>query len=44
MVFSDERLENYPDVPTAAEVGIVPPLDELYLWEGFLHLLGWIAR
>lgn len=40
MVFNDTRLENYPDVPTAAEVGIAPPLNELYLWGGFFAPAG----
>lgn len=34
MVFNNERLENFPDVPTAAEAGIEAPLNELYLWGG----------
>ena len=40
MVFNNERLENYPDVPTAAEVGIEAPLDELYLWGGLFAPAG----
>ncbi|MEM6849403.1 MAG: tripartite tricarboxylate transporter substrate binding protein, partial [Pseudomonadota bacterium] len=40
MVFNDARLENYPDVPTAAEVGIEAPLDELYLWGGLFAPAG----
>ncbi|MEM7694170.1 MAG: tripartite tricarboxylate transporter substrate binding protein [Pseudomonadota bacterium] len=40
VVFADERLENYPDVPTAAEVGIEAPLDELYLWGGLFAPAG----
>ncbi|ABV95928.1 conserved hypothetical protein (plasmid) [Dinoroseobacter shibae DFL 12 = DSM 16493] len=40
MVFNDERLENYPDVPTAAEAGIEPPLNELYLWGGLFAPAG----
>ncbi|MGR3513587.1 MAG: Bug family tripartite tricarboxylate transporter substrate binding protein [Paracoccaceae bacterium] len=40
MVFNDERLENYPDVPTATEVGIAPPLNELYLWGGLFAPAG----
>lgn len=32
MVFNSERLASMPDVPTAAEVGIASPLNELYLW------------
>lgn len=34
VVFNNERLESLPDVPTAAEVGIDAPLNELYLWGG----------
>lgn len=34
MAFSAERLESFPDVPTATEVGIEAPLNELYLWGG----------
>lgn len=34
MVFNNERVESFPDVPTATEVGIEPPLNELYLWGG----------
>ncbi|WP_424974740.1 Bug family tripartite tricarboxylate transporter substrate binding protein [Dinoroseobacter sp. S124A] len=40
MVFNDERLENYPDVPTAAEAGIEAPLNELYLWGGLFAPAG----
>ena len=40
MVFNDTRLENYPDVPTAAEVGIAAPLNELYLWGGLFAPAG----
>ncbi len=40
MVFSDERLENFPDVPTATEVGIEAPLNELYLWGGLFAPAG----
>jgi len=40
MVFNSERLESFPDVPTAAEVGIKPPLDELYLWGGLFAPAG----
>lgn len=40
MVFNDTRLENYPDVPTATEVGIEPPLNELYLWGGLFAPAG----
>ena len=34
VVFNNERLSSMPDVPTAAEVGIAAPLNELYLWGG----------
>jgi tripartite-type tricarboxylate transporter receptor subunit TctC len=34
VVFNSERLESMPDVPTATEVGIAAPLNELYLWGG----------
>ncbi|MBM2321822.1 MULTISPECIES: tripartite tricarboxylate transporter substrate binding protein [Marivita] len=34
VIFADERSAAYPDVPTATEVGIAPPLNELYLWGG----------
>jgi tripartite-type tricarboxylate transporter receptor subunit TctC len=40
MVFNDERLETYPDVPTATEVGIEAPLNELYLWGGLFAPAG----
>jgi tripartite-type tricarboxylate transporter receptor subunit TctC len=40
IAFSDTRLENFPDVPTAAEVGIAAPLDELYLWGGLFAPAG----
>lgn len=40
MVFNSERLENFPDVPTAAEVGIDAPLNELYLWGGLFAPAG----
>ncbi|MEL7213181.1 MAG: tripartite tricarboxylate transporter substrate binding protein [Pseudomonadota bacterium] len=40
MTFNAERLENYPDVPTATEVGIEPPLNELYLWGGLFAPAG----
>ena len=40
MVFNDERLDTYPDVPTAAEAGIEAPLDELYLWGGLFAPAG----
>lgn len=34
VVFNNERLESMPDAPTATEVGIAAPLNELYLWGG----------
>lgn len=40
MVFNDERVENFPDVPTATEVGIEAPLNELYLWGGLFAPAG----
>ena len=40
MVFNKERVESFPDVPTAAEVGIEPPLNELYLWGGLFAPAG----
>ncbi len=40
MVFNSERLESYPDVPTAKEAGIDAPLDELYLWGGLFAPAG----
>lgn len=40
MVFNSERLESFPDVPTAKEVGIAAPLDELYLWGGLFAPAG----
>lgn len=40
VVFNAERLENFPDVPTAAEVGIEAPLNELYLWGGLFAPAG----
>lgn len=40
MVFNSERLENFPDVPTATEVGIEAPLNELYLWGGLFAPAG----
>ncbi|WP_299369403.1 tripartite tricarboxylate transporter substrate binding protein [uncultured Tateyamaria sp.] len=40
MVFNSQRLENYPDVPTATEVGIEAPLNELYLWGGLFAPAG----
>lgn len=40
MVFNAERLESFPDVPTAAEAGIAAPLNELYLWGGLFAPAG----
>ncbi len=40
VTFNAERLEAYPDVPTATEVGIEPPLNELYLWGGLFAPAG----
>lgn len=40
MVFNSERLENFPNIPTATEVGIQPPLNELYLWGGLFAPAG----
>jgi tripartite-type tricarboxylate transporter receptor subunit TctC len=40
VVFNNERLASMPDVPTAAEVGIAAPLDELYLWGGLFAPAG----
>lgn len=40
MAFNSERLDNFPDVPTATEVGIKPPLNELYLWGGLFAPAG----
>ena len=39
-VFNNARLENFPDVPTATEVGIEAPLNELYLWGGLFAPAG----
>jgi len=39
-VFAAERLPSLPDVPTAAEAGIEPPLNELYLWGGLFAPAG----
>jgi tripartite-type tricarboxylate transporter receptor subunit TctC len=33
-VFNDKRLDSMPNVPTMTEIGIKPPLNELYLWGG----------
>jgi tripartite-type tricarboxylate transporter receptor subunit TctC len=40
MVFNADRVENFPDVPTATEVGIEAPLNELYLWGGLFAPAG----
>ncbi|MEO0387111.1 MAG: tripartite tricarboxylate transporter substrate binding protein [Pseudomonadota bacterium] len=40
VAFNAERLENFPDTPTAAEVGIAAPLNELYLWGGLFAPAG----
>jgi tripartite-type tricarboxylate transporter receptor subunit TctC len=40
VVFNKERLASFPDVPTAAEVGIAAPLNELYLWGGLFAPAG----
>ncbi|MEH6522952.1 Bug family tripartite tricarboxylate transporter substrate binding protein [Sulfitobacter sp.] len=40
VVFNSERLDSMPDVPTAAEVGIAAPLNELYLWGGLFAPAG----
>lgn len=40
MVFNAERLDGFPDVPTATEVGIAAPLNELYLWGGLFAPAG----
>lgn len=40
VAFNSERLANFPDVPTASEVGINPPLNELYLWGGLFAPAG----
>lgn len=40
VVFNSERLSNFPEVPTAAEVGIAAPLNELYLWGGLFAPAG----
>jgi tripartite-type tricarboxylate transporter receptor subunit TctC len=40
VVFNSARLESMPDVPTAAEVGIAAPLNELYLWGGLFGPAG----
>ena len=40
VVFNKDRLASFPDVPTAAEVGIEAPLNELYLWGGLFAPAG----
>ncbi len=40
MVFNSERLDHLPDLPTAREVGVEAPLDELYLWGGLFAPAG----
>lgn len=40
VAFNSERLASMPDVPTATEIGIQPPLNELYLWGGFFAPAG----
>lgn len=40
MVFNNERVETLPDVPTASEIGIEAPLNELYLWGGLFAPAG----
>ncbi|PYG26700.1 tripartite tricarboxylate transporter substrate binding protein [Pelagimonas varians] len=40
VVFNDARVENFPNVPTATEVGIEAPLNELYLWGGLFAPAG----
>ena len=40
MVFNKDRVESFPDVPTATEVGIEAPLNELYLWGGLFAPAG----
>lgn len=40
VAFNSERLENFPDTPTAAEIGIEAPLNELYLWGGLFAPAG----
>lgn len=40
LVFNDKRLDSMPDVPTATEVGIEAPLNELYLWGGLFAPAG----
>ena len=40
MVFNSERIDSFPDVTTATEVGIEAPLNELYLWGGLFAPAG----
>ncbi|MFK7853228.1 MAG: Bug family tripartite tricarboxylate transporter substrate binding protein [Granulosicoccus sp.] len=40
VVFNADRIESFPDVPTATEVGIEAPLNELYLWGGLFAPAG----
>lgn len=40
MVFNKDRVESFPDLPTATEVGIEAPLNELYLWGGLFAPAG----
>lgn len=40
MVFNDARVASFPDIPTATEVGIEAPLNELYLWGGLFAPAG----
>ena len=39
-VFNSERLATLPNVPTMTEIGIKPPLNELYLWGGLFAPKG----
>lgn len=39
-VFNSERVADFPEVPTMTEVGIKPPLNELYLWGGLFAPKG----
>lgn len=40
MTFSEERLEDYPDVPTATELGINPPLNVINVWNAIFAPAG----
>ncbi|MGG4606312.1 Bug family tripartite tricarboxylate transporter substrate binding protein [Paenalcaligenes sp. Me131] len=40
MVFSEERLEEYPNVPTATELGISPPLNIIKVWNALFAPAG----